>query len=237
MSTNRDFEQALTQTLSLARRPVAIAFREQLPAGVAAFKGSQPSGCSFWQLAAEGQTFATVPADHYNCPIGSYTHNIPLPKEREQELPQTLGLMAEIGYIRMEEVPGIPRLATTPAFTIYSPLGEAPVEPDAVLVAGKPGALMLLQEAALRAGASLQSLLGRPTCMALPAAVAGPVVSSLGCIGNRVYNGLSDSEMYTVIPKGLVGPVVEQLATIAGANQALTDYHRERVATLRGVGE
>ena len=146
------------------------------------FEGSQPSGCSFWQLASDGRVFGTVPSDHYNCPVGSYTHAIPLPPEREQELSRTLGLMFEIGYIRMEEVPGIPRLERTPAVTVYAPLGDTPVEPDAVLVAGRPGALMLLQEAALRGGATLQPMFGRPTCMAIPAALSGPVVSSLGCV-------------------------------------------------------
>jgi len=233
MTDFRAIEQKLTSALRLTRRPVAIAFRDTTPPGVPLFKGVQPSGCSFWQLAADGQVFATAPADHHNCPIGAYTHNIPLPKEREQELPQTLGLMAEIGYIRMEEVGGIPRLPTTPAATIYAPLGETPLEPDAVLVVGRPGALMLLQEAALRAGSSLQPLFGRPTCMAIPAALAGPVVSSLGCIGNRIYTALSDDELYTVIPGGSVQGVANELATIAGANQALTEYHTGRLATLR----
>ena len=30
------------------------------------------------------------PEDHYNCPIGSYTHHIALPKDREHELTDTL---------------------------------------------------------------------------------------------------------------------------------------------------
>jgi uncharacterized protein (DUF169 family) len=233
MTHFRDLEERLTAALQLTRRPVAIAFRDAVPAGVNTFTGVQPSGCSFWQLAAEGQVFATAPADHHNCPIGSYTHNIPLPKEREQELPQTLGLMAEIGYIRMEEVGGIPQLAKTPAATVYAPLGETPVEPDAVLVAGRPGTLMLLQEAALRAGSSLQPLFGRPTCMAIPAALAGPVVSSLGSERNLIYTGLSQDELYTVIPGNSLQAVVDQLATIGNANQALTDYHQQRLATLR----
>src|SRR6266508_4129808 len=110
-------EKHLTDTLQLVRRPVAIAFRDAAPAGVAALTGTQPSGCSFWRLAASGRTFYTVPSDHYNCPIGSYTHNIPLPKEREGELSDTLSLMVNVGYIRMEEVPGIQRLPTTPAIT------------------------------------------------------------------------------------------------------------------------
>jgi uncharacterized protein (DUF169 family) len=135
-------EQHLTSTLSLGRRPVAIAFRDSPPAGIEKLSGMQPSGCSFWRLAAAGKSFYTVPSDHYNCPVGSYTHNIPLPKEREPELMNTLSLMVNVGYLKMEEVPGIPRLAATPAVAIYAPLAITPVEPDAVLVrqAGSPHA-------------------------------------------------------------------------------------------------
>ena len=114
------------------------------------FSGTQPSGCSFWKLAAEGRTFYTVPSDHYNCPIGAYTHNIPLPADRAQELDKTLGLMASIGYVRMEEVPGIPRVPKTPGAIVYAPLGDTPIDPDVVLFSGTPGRLMLLQEAAIR---------------------------------------------------------------------------------------
>jgi Uncharacterized protein conserved in archaea len=81
--------------------------------------------------------------------------------------------METIGYIKMEEVPGIPRLAEPPGVVVYAPLGDVPVDPDVVLFAGRPGRVMLLQEAALRAGVRAQApLLGRPTCMALPAALA-----------------------------------------------------------------
>ena len=103
-------ERQLTSVLHLSRRPVAVAFRDTAPEGVAALTGSQPSGCSFWRLAADGRVFYTVPSDHFNCPIGSYTHNITLPEERQVELKRTLGLMIDIGYIQMEEIPGVPRL-------------------------------------------------------------------------------------------------------------------------------
>jgi uncharacterized protein (DUF169 family) len=233
MTSYRDLEDTLTRELRLTQRPIAIAYRDTAPDGVKMFEGSQPSGCSFWQLASDGEVFGTVPADHYNCPIGSYTHGIPLPPEREQELPQTLGLMADIGYLRMEEVPSIPTLPKTPAVTVYAPLADAPVDPDVVLIAGPPGALMLLQEAALRGGATLQPMLGRPTCMAIPAAIGGPVVSSLGCIGNRIYTGVADTDLYTVLPGSRLREVSEALATIVAANQALTEHHRGRLATLR----
>lgn len=225
-------EQALTAALQLTRRPIAIAFRDAPPDGVTKFTGSQPSGCSFWRLAAAGQAFYTVPADHYNCPIGSYTHNIPLPPGREAELTQTLSLMTEIGYIRMEEVPGVPRLPATPDVTIYAPLGMTPVDPDVVMISGTPGRLMLLHEAATRAAKHTLPLLGRPTCMAIPAALSGNVTSSLGCVGNRVYTGVSEGEFYTAIAGKDLSDVVDQMTTIAAANATLAEYHLGRLATL-----
>ena len=97
----RALERQLSLELGLTRRAVAIAFADSPPAGVPKFSGSVPSGCSFWRLASDGRVFCTVPDDHYNCSIGSYTHNMPLPPQRASELGQTLGLMAEIGYVRM----------------------------------------------------------------------------------------------------------------------------------------
>jgi len=232
MTDYAHIEQLLTATLGLRRRPVAIAIRETAPAGVRPFMGSLPSGCSFWKLAADGRTFSTVPGDHHNCSIGSYTHNIPLPPEREPELMQTLTWMTEIGYIRMEEVPAIPRLAETPGVMVYAPLGQTPVDPDVVLVTGEPGRMMLLHEAAVRSGVAVQPLFGRPTCMAVPASLAQGIVSSMGCVGNRVYTGLPDSELYTTVSGKHIGPVAEQLATIAKANALLAEYHQQRRAAL-----
>jgi uncharacterized protein (DUF169 family) len=226
------YEQELTDALQLTRRPVAVAFTATAPAGVDRLEGSRPSGCTFWSIAAEGRVFCTVPSDHYNCPIGSYTHHIALPPEREHELSATLSLMGEIGYLRMEEVPGVPRLPNTPAFTTYAPLGETPLPPDAVIVTGRPGGLMLLHEAAARAGKPAASLLGRPTCMAIPAALARGVASSLGCIGNRVYTTLADEEFYSVIRGDTLAPLMDEMATITAANVLLAEYHRERRAAL-----
>lgn len=228
-------EEQLTSALALTRRPVAIAFRESPPDGVSPLSGTQPSGCSFWRLAASGQVFYTVPSDHFNCPVGSYTHNIQLPKEREPELMNTLSLMVNVGYLRMDEVPAIPRLPSTPAFTIYAPLANTPVPPDAVLISGKPSRLMLLHEAATRAQKTPLPLLGRPTCMAIPAALSSGVASSLGCVGNRIYTGIADDEFYSVIAGSDLAAVVAQLDTIASANAALTEYHTGRRASLSTV--
>ena len=225
-------ERALTDALQLTRRPVAVAFLDAPPAGVPRLPGAQPSGCTFWSLAAQGRTFYTAPEDHYNCPIGSYTHHIPLPKDREHELSDTLSLMTDLGYLRMAEVPAVPRLAKTPAATLYSPLGNTPVAPDAVIVAGTPGGLMLLHEAATRTGVTFTSLLGRPTCMAIPAAVSSGMASSLGCVGNRIYTALGDEEFYSVVRPDKLEAIASEMATIIAANVMLTQYHRERRSTI-----
>ena len=232
MTDYAQIERRLTDVLGLSRRPVAIAFRETPPDGVLQLSGSQPSSCSFWRLAAGGQVFYTVPSDHYNCPIGSYTHNIPLPAEREAELTSTLGLMVDIGYIKMEEVPGVPRLPKTPQVTVYAPLSQTPVAPDAILFAGTPAKLMLLHEAATRAAKQVLPLLGRPTCMAIPAALSGGVASSLGCIGNRVYTGIDDDQFYTVVSGTDLQAIVSELDTIVSANAQLAEYHQGRRAAL-----
>ncbi len=233
MTDYRNIEQRLTDSLSLRRRPVAVTFRHAPPEGVPKFSGTEPSGCSFWRIASGGRTFYTVPSDHYNCAIGSYTHNIPLPQDRAQELNDTLSFMTGIGYIKMEEVPGIPRLPETPAAIIYAPLGETVVDPDVVLFADQPGHLMLLQEAALRAGVNAQlPALGRPTCMALPAALAHGVVTTTGCVGNRVYTDLGDDELYVAIPGKDIARVADEAQTIAAANAKLLQYHRERRMAL-----
>ncbi len=233
MSSYPEFESRLVSALGLARRPVAVSFHAQPPAEVARCEGSAPSGCSFWRLAAGGRTFYTVPADHYNCPIGSYTHNIDLPESRQSELTGTLGLMTEIGYLRMEEVPGIPRLAKTPGAVVYSPLADAPAAPDAVLVTGRPAAMLLLVESAARAGVpSGMPLLARPTCMAIPAAMGGGVVTSTGCIGNRVYTDIGEDELYTVFRGTDLERVTAELSTIATANSKLREYHTARRAQL-----
>src|SRR5207249_9557272 len=90
MTDYRSIEQRLTDPLGLRRRPVAVTFRDTPPAGVAKITGREPSGCCFWRIAAVGRTFYTVPSDHYNCAIGSHTHNMPLPADRAPELEQTL---------------------------------------------------------------------------------------------------------------------------------------------------
>jgi len=229
MNQYSSLETKISKSIGLKKRPVAVKFLETPPKGVTKFEGAQPSGCSFWRIAAAGKTFYTVPSDHYNCAVGSLTHSIPLPPERAKELEQTLSFMADVGYIKMEEIPGIPQLAKMPGAVVYSPLGETPVDPDVVIFAGPAAQIMLLQEAAHRAGRTAQlPMLGRPTCMAIPAAMAKGAIISSGCIGNRVYTDLADGELYSMVPGKDLERVASELETIVSANAKLHEYHRSR---------
>ena len=229
MNEYRSVETKFSDSLGLKKRPVAVRFLDAPPSGVPKFEGAEPSGCSFWRIAAAGKTFYTVPADHYNCAVGSHTHNIPLPPERAKELDQTISFMTDIGYIKMEEVPGIPQLARMPAAVVYSPLGEAPVDPDVVIFSAPAAQIMLLQEAAQRGGCAAQfPVLGRPTCMAIPAAMAKGAIISSGCIGNRVYTDLAEGELYAMVPGKDVERIADELETAASANAKLQEYHRSR---------
>lgn len=229
-------EQHLTMHLTLKHRPVAVTSLKTPPPGIDKYEGVQPSGCSFWKLASDGRAFYTVAADHYNCPIGSHTHNIPLPAERARELDDTLRFMASVGYLRMDEVPGIPRLPETPGVIVYAPLAETPVDPDVVLFWGPPGKMMLLEEGAVRAGVeALVNTLGRPTCMLVPAALLHGTVASTGCIGNRVYTGLDESDMYFAVPGRDLQRITDETAKITAANATLLNYHEGRKQQLTGA--
>jgi uncharacterized protein (DUF169 family) len=222
----------LQDLLGLRSRPVALAFQATPPANVPRVDAAEPSGCTYWRLAAEGQTFYTEAPDHYNCPIGSYTHGIDLPPERANELPDVLGVMFSLGYVRQEEVPGIPRRGETFGVAVYAPLADAAFEPDAVLVCGNAKQMMLLAEAAQAAGVgSGTGLMGRPTCAAIPLALSTQgAVASLGCIGNRVYTRMSDDELYFAVPGKHLAAVVDKLPGIVNANRELEKYHRAKTA-------
>lgn len=233
MPDYRAIENSLTEALGLRRRPVAVTFARTAPAGVRKFQGTEPSGCSFWRLAERGDAFYTEPGDHYNCAVGCFTHSIALPEERASEMDQTLAFMMQLGYIRQEDLAHIAQLRETPQYISYASLGDTKVAPDVVLFAGKPSVMMLLNEAALRAGVGAKSaMLGRPTCMALPAALDGGFALSTGCVGNRVYTGISDDELYVALRGSDVEHVAAEARTIANANARLAEYHQERRQTL-----
>lgn len=220
----------LQQQLGTSLPAVGIAFVSESPAGVP-HAPAGPASCSYWKRAADGEVFWTGAADHLGCPIGAHTHGVPMTDAKKAELMGLVGDMVQLGYIKMEEVPAIPHRAAPLQVAVYGPLAKLPVPADVVLVRGTAAQLMVLVEAAQAAGVAPDApAMGRPTCAALPQALqGGKPAMSLGCIGNRVYTGLADSEGYVAIPAAALQAVAAKLSTIAHANAELAKFHRARI--------
>jgi uncharacterized protein (DUF169 family) len=229
--SHREFGKRLQQSLGLIARPVAIAFRDEAPEGVPRVSAAAPAGCAYWRRAAEGEVFHTTAEDHLNCPIGAYTHGVPLTESKAAELNDTLGFMAGLDYIRTQEVPEIPTLPGPFHYGLYAPLDAAPFAPDVVVVRGNARQIMVLAEAAGAAGVcSSNPAMGRPACAMIPATLhAKEGVTSLGCIGNRVYTGLGDDELYFTIGSDDLSAIAEKVERLVRANRDLEQYHRARL--------
>jgi uncharacterized protein (DUF169 family) len=217
-------------SLGLAHPPVAIAFLSTPPDGLPRAVKPEAAGCGYWKQASEGRAFYTVPEDHANCPVGAVTHGVTLSAEKSAELQSLVGTMIELKYLAGDDVPRIPHRTAPMQIAAYAPLPQAPFAADVVIFRGNARQAMLLTEAARSAGVfDSGAVMGRPAC-AVVAEVgrSQSSVASLGCIGNRVYTGLGDDELYVAVPGSAVGQVLEQLDVILNANAELEKFHRAR---------
>jgi uncharacterized protein (DUF169 family) len=220
--------------LNLNCPPVAVGFLPAPPAGLGRIDRAKPAGCAYWKHAADGHAFYTTPEDHENCAVGAFTHGVTLSAEKTKELESLVGTMVQLKYLRMEEVPAIPRRAEAMQIVAYAPLAEATFSPDAVVFRGNARQVMLVSEAARAAGVfESGAAMGRPACAMIPQATTSAAgVASVGCIGNRVYTELGDDELYFAVPGAALPRVLEQLDVILDANAALENFHRDRAASL-----
>src|SRR4051812_22415666 len=125
---------SLSTLLQLSSDPIAISFVDTPPAGVPRVQKSEPAGCGYWRRAAEGEVFYTTADDHKSCPIGAPTQNVALSRAESAALMDMVKMMAGMSYIKLEEVPKIPRGAPPPNVAFYGPLSPSPAAPDVVLV-------------------------------------------------------------------------------------------------------
>ena len=61
------------------------------------------------------------------------------------------------------------------------------------------------------------------------------MVTSAGCIGNRVYTDIGDGELYSAVPGRALEQIARELETVASANLALAQFHHERRQQLSTV--
>ena len=212
---------------------MAIAFLTAPPPGLQEMSRSEAASCGYWRHASEGHSFYTTADHHQNCPIGAYTHGVTPAPGKAGELQSIVGMMIELKYLRAEEVPTIPHRTEPTQIVAYGPLGETTFDPDVVIFRGPVRQIMLLSEAAWSAGIFDGRTMGRPACAMIPhAAATAAGVASVGCIGNRVYTGLGDNEMYLSVPGSRVGELLTKLGSILAANVELEAFHRQRAAAL-----
>lgn len=226
---NAHAEAALID-LKLARPPVAIGFLSTPPANLARIERAAAAGCAYWKHASDGHAFYTRVEDHFNCPVGAYTHGADLPAATANELQGLVGTMIASGYLSADEVPRIPRRTEPLQIVAYAPLADTPFTPDVVVFRGNARQVMLLTEAARAVGAFAEgTAMGRPACAAIPQTLAtSGGVASIGCIGNRVYTMLGDDELYLMVPGSAVERMLDELSTIVAANLELERFHRAR---------
>lgn len=226
---------SLAELLQLKASSVAISFVETPPPGIPRVAQPEPASCGYWRRAAGGEVFFTMADDHKRCPIGAHTHHVPLTASEQGELMALVQTMVDLSYLKMEDVPKIPRRAAPMDVAVYAPLAQSPIPPDVVLVRGNARQLMLLAEAAQEAGlAGAGPAMGRPTCAVLPESINSERTAvSFGCVGNRVYTGASENESYFAIPGRHLAAIEQSLATIIRANDALLAFHQARAAGSR----
>jgi uncharacterized protein (DUF169 family) len=224
--------ERLEQLLRLTVAPVALAFADEPPAGVSRIAARAPAGCAYWSRAAQGEVFYTLPDDHRGCAVGAYTHGASFDAAQQAELEQMIGTMTGLEYLSMSEVPGIPRRAQALGVVTYAPLARCPVTPDVVLMRGPAASGMLFAEAAHAAGIRDATFGGlRPACAVVPqVTLTIRAATSFGCVGNRVYTGLADTEMWFAAPFGPLEALLGKLDVVARANRELETFHRGRVS-------
>jgi uncharacterized protein (DUF169 family) len=225
----REVAQTITEALSLTQPPVAVCLSQSVPAGVESWAGRVPAGCRFWQE-AQTRVFATSASDHGLCSIGLYTHNLEMSPAVAADLTDALKILNDLSYVRTEDVPMIPVLASRPKHVIYGPLSQTPLEPDVVLLFIRPDQTLIVSEASQQLEGALPPAMGRPACAVIPQAKnMARSALSLGCCGARAYlDVLSESVALYAIPGPAITAFAERITALSKANTMLTKFHEIR---------
>jgi len=229
---NPDYSQistTLTEYLNLRHAPIAISFADAIPADVREFDGRVAAGCRFWEDAAAG-AFATSANDHNLCAIGVYTHNLQSSLGQQTDLGDALKVFGDLGYVRKEDLPLIPVLQSQPKYVIYSPLAEAKLAPDVVLLFADAGQNLILTEATQQVESQNPPAMGRPACAVVPQVMnTGRGALSGGCCGARAYlDILTDDVALFGIPGTKLQAYTDRIEALAKANAMLATFHRIR---------
>jgi len=229
--------EILAESLALRQPPVALSFTDSIPDGVNKVAGRVPAGCRFWEDAAH-MAFATSSVDHNLCAIGVYTHNLQASPGQQVDLADALKVFNQLGYVRNEEVASIPVLKSRSQFVVYSPLAEAPLPPDVVILFVNASQTLILSEATEQVESQTPPAMGRPACAIVPQVMnTGRAALSLGCCGARAYlDHLTDEVAIFAIPGAKLASYAQRIQTLAKANSVLAKFHQIRRRDI-GAGQ
>jgi uncharacterized protein (DUF169 family) len=224
--------EALTGALHLAVPPVAITFGAEAPPGTAAFhepmsnpapdgrRGRVAAGCVFWIRGLEGR-FSTVPADHGNCSVGSYTHGLITLEEAAGH--DDVATLLEAGWVDGAALARVPSVSTRPGTITYGPLTQATEAPDVVLLRVNGRQLMVLSDAL--PGLRIE---GKPQCHIVALAVEeDTAAASVGCALSRARTGMGPDEMTVAIPGHRLAEVTDAVMATAATDTAVAKYAAE----------
>jgi uncharacterized protein (DUF169 family) len=230
MSKYSDIANALHESLKLEFPPIAVCLAKEIPRGIPEPARPAAAGCRFWQEAAGGPV-ATSSRHHELCSIGVYTHNLAdAPASCASELGDVLKVMADMTYVRPEDIAHIPVLRQQAKHVIYAPLAQTPLDPDVVLLFASSRQGLVIAEAVNQEDPGVPPALGRPACAVVPQVVnTGSAALSLGCCGARAYlDVLTDDIALWALPGTKLARYAERIAALSGANEVLGRFHVQR---------
>jgi uncharacterized protein (DUF169 family) len=228
--------RTLTDALELRQPPIAVCLltADTILEGVSAAP-RVAAGCVFWEKAAD-RAFVTAAADHANCAIGTFTHNMDTTEAHDVDRRDALQVFADLGYVRPEDIPAIPTLSRRPRHVVYAPLASTPVAPDVVLLFVRPDQTLILSEASQSLEGGFAPAMGRPACAVIPQVTnTGRSALSLGCCGARAYlDALTDDVAVYALPGGPIAEYAARVSELASANHVLTSFHALRRRDIEG---
>jgi len=219
----------LARTLHLAVPPITITFSDEADASLPAFEepmseptddgrsGRVPAGCVFWIRAAE-RSFATAPADHGNCSVGSYTHGLTSLEEAAGHA--DVAALLDAGWVDAEAIAAVPAVSRPSTVIAYGPLAEARATPDVVLLRVNGRQMMVLSDAL--PGMRIE---GKPQCHIVALAKENAeVAASVGCALSRARTGMRPDEMTVAIPGERLAAVVDAVERTAAVDTVVAKY-------------
>lgn len=215
--------RCLENVLGLERHPVAVKFvgrNEVAPVGFAAPPGRRY--CQVLMEASEGKKVLLTP-DTIACPASAAALGFkPLPQKLETgEMLVAYGIFAskEAGSNTIHSMPRLP--AGAYQAVAACPLGDAPYDPDVVVLESRPEHLMWVALASVR---QVGGRLGFSTAILQATCVDGTILpflsgklnASLGCYGCREATNMGEAECILGFPGQDQERIVRELGELAG---------------------